>query len=69
MTYVKQMRLVKKVCFSMPALTYGAWQHTEVGTGLGGQLPFTGSAKSLSAHALKTHLPACVQPVHSIQCN
>lgn len=36
MTGVKQMRLVKKSCrFSMPVLTRGAWQWTEVALGYG----------------------------------
>lgn len=53
----------------MAALTHGAWQRTEVGTRLGGQLPFTGSAKAFSAHALKPISPTCVQHVGSAQCN
>lgn len=59
MTYLKQMQLIKQVPFSMPALTRSAWQQPEVGTGLGGQLPFTEPAKTLSAYALKAALPTC----------
>ena len=49
----------------MPALTHGAWQHTQAGMGLEGQLPFTGPARALAAHALKATLPTCVKHVHS----
>lgn len=35
----------------MPALTYDVWQQNKVGTGLGGQLPSTGPASALHAHA------------------
>lgn len=38
----------------MPALTYSVWQQSKVGTGLGGQLPFTGPASALHAHAGRT---------------
>lgn len=47
----------KKCRFSMPALTHRAWQQNELGTGLGGQLPFTAPAKEPSAHTLKATLP------------
>lgn len=54
MMYIKQMRLVKKKKFSVPELTHGAWQQMELGTGLGGQLPFTAPAKAPSDHTLHT---------------
>lgn len=50
----------KKCHFSMPALTHSAWQQTQVGTGLGGQLPFAGPAKAPSAHTLQAILPTRV---------
>lgn len=48
----------KKCRFSMPALTYSAWQQSKVGSGLGGQLPFTGSARGPPAPLAGS--PTCV---------
>lgn len=46
MTYVKQMLLVKNVSFFHARVDPGVWQQSEVGTGLGGQLPFTKTSQS-----------------------
>lgn len=44
----------------MPALTHGAWQQAEVGTGLEGLLPFTGPAKALCPRAAGVSANLCI---------